>query len=149
MSTTTMRTYQGAAVPEKIAAAWNTWEAAEWRKQRWIVANNSFDVPDQRFSVSAPGGMCERHLEMRRKYRDMYFDDRSGNRWPGTPGSPFTLIDRNIGRELAWRKREWDEKAGEQMQLIEQLCLSGDSVQCDGHSRTCKGCRHLTCTCEE
>jgi hypothetical protein len=147
MTVTTERTYQGMTVPEAIAAAWNTWEAAEWRKQRWIAANNSFNVPDQRFSVSAPGGMCARHLEMRRRFRDMYFDDRKGYRWPGTPCLEWSVIpDRDM---LTRRRVEWDEKASEQMQLIERLCLSGDSVQCDGHSRTCKGCRHLVCTCEE
>lgn len=103
--------------------------------------------PDQRFGIAAPGGMCRVHLEMRRGYRDMYFDDRSGNRWPGNPGSPFTIIDRDLGRELAWRRFEWDDKASEQMRLIEDTCLSGRSLQCEG-PRTCTACRMMTCTCE-
>jgi hypothetical protein len=146
---TAQRTYQGVTVPPDIEAVWSTWDGAAWRKMTWIVTNNRCDYPDQRFTVHAPGGMCGRHLEMRRKYRDMYFDDRAGNRWPGTAGSPFTLIDRDTGRELAWRRAEWDEKAGEQMREIEQLCLAGTSQQCQGEPRTCKGCARMACTCED
>jgi hypothetical protein len=138
--------YQGAAVPEPVAAQWKRWEGAEWRKGVHH-SHNELYPPDQRFSVVAPGGMCKRHLEMRRRYRDMYFDDRSGNRWPGGAGSPFTIIDRDLSRELAWRRSEWDEKASEQMRAIEELCLSGRSPQCDG-PRSCAGCARMACSCE-
>lgn len=145
------QSYQGVPVPAEVAAAWRTWAGAEWRKQAWTSVNNNFDYPDQRFAIDAPGGMCTFHLDMRRRYRDQYFDDRSGYRWPGTSGSPFTLTDRHIGRELAWRKREWDEKASEQMRLTEQCCLSGRSPQCAGFERMCMTCRYLRrfCKCEE
>src|ERR1700750_736169 len=105
--------YQGVPVPAEVAAAWRTWAGAEWRKRTWTWANNNFDYPDQRFGIDAPPGMCTFHLDMRRRYRDQYFNDRTGSRWPGNAGSPFEITDRNIGRELAWRKREWDEKAAE------------------------------------
>jgi hypothetical protein len=147
--TTASKTYQGVAVPEAVAGAWHTWEAAEWRKMAWICTNNDPYPPDQRFTVYAPWGMCTRHLDMRRRYRDMYFDDRTGRRWPGTPGSPFPLIVLDLRRELAWRRREWDEKASEQMREIERLCLAGTSAQCAGRRRTCTGCGRLTCTCGE
>lgn len=138
--------YQGAAVPEGVAALWRRWEGARWRKGVHHSHNEPFP-PDQRFSVVAPGGMCARHLEMRRGYRDMRFDDRSGNRWPGGAGSPFTIIGRDLGRELAWRRCEWDEKASEQMKAIEECCLAGTSPQCDG-PRSCAGCGRMTCACE-
>jgi hypothetical protein len=143
--------YQGVPVPAEVAAAWKTWAGAEWRKQTWTWANNNYDYPDQRFGIDAPSGMCTFHLDMRRRYRDQYFNDRTGSRWPGTAGSPFTIIDSNIGRELAWRKREWDEKASEQMRLTEECCLSGRSSQCRGMQRTCMTCARLrrNCRCEE
>jgi hypothetical protein len=138
--------YQGVPVPEAIAAAWKTWAGAEWRKQaHW--SKNRLNAPDQRFSVVPPAGMCTVHLEMRRGYRDMHFDDRSGNRWPGGAGSPFTIIDRDLGRELAWRRSEWDEKASEQMQLIETMCLTGRSAQCGGE-RSCTRCSLHRATAE-
>jgi hypothetical protein len=139
--------YQGEPVPEAIATLWRSWEGAAWRKGVHY-SHNELYPPDQRFFVLAPGGMCKRHLEMRRGYRDMYFDDRSGNRWPGTSGSPFTIIGRDLARELAWRRQEWDEKASEQMRAIEELCLAGRSPQCDG-PRTCLACRRMVCTCPE
>jgi hypothetical protein len=132
-----------------VAAAWRSWAGAEWRKQTWAWVNNSYDWPDMRFSVDAPGGMCTFHLEMRRKYRDMYYDDRKGYRWPGTPVLEWSVIP---GRDMHARRRvEWDEKAGEQMQLTETCCLSGRSSQCAGFERTCMTCAHLRarCTCED
>lgn len=139
--------YLGKEVPGHIAAAWKRWEGAEWRKGAHLAAGE-LHPPDQRFSVAPPGGMCRLHLEMRRGYRDMHFNDRTGNRWPGTPGSPFTIIGSDLGRELAWRRAEWDEKAGEQMRLIEDICLSARSPQCEG-PRTCAGCARMICTCED
>lgn len=138
--------YLGRRVPDDIAEAWKRWEGAAWRKGAHL-ARNEPHAPDQRFSVLPPGGMCALHLRMRRGYRDMYFSDRTGNRWPGTPGSPFTIIGSDLEREMAWRRAEWDEKAGEQMRLTEELCLSGRSPQCKG-PRTCAGCARMTCGCE-
>lgn len=146
MDATAPATYLGTAVPDDIAAAWRTWEGAAWRKGAWLSANR-LNPPDERFHVRAPGGMCKRHLEMRLGYRNQYFDPRSGNRWPGTPGSPFTII-RKLDEELAWRRAEWDEKAGEQMRLIEECCLRGTSPQCS-EGRTCLGCGLFTCKCPE
>jgi hypothetical protein len=137
----------GADIPAVIAAQWNRWEGAGWRKQAYRATNRT-DVPDQRFSVHPPGGMCRLHLEFWRKERDRHFDSRTGNRWPGTPGSPFGIIDRDLGRELAWRRAEWDDKAAGQMRLTEDICTSGRSPQCEG-PRTCGGCRMMTCRCEQ
>jgi hypothetical protein len=128
--------YQGAPVPPDIAARWNRWEGAEWRRMRWVYNNNRFDYPDQRFGVYPPAGMCLAHLEMRRGYRDMHFNTARGYRWPGTPVLEWSVIPgKNI---FAERRTEWDEKAGEQMRLIEELCLSGRSPQCD--ERACAAC---------
>jgi hypothetical protein len=138
--------YLGQPVPPGITAQWKRWAGVEWRTMAYRATNRT-NTPDQRFSVIPPGGMCLIHLEFWRAERDRHFDNRSGNRWPGVPGSPFTIIDRDLRRELAWRRAEWDEKAGEQMRLTETICLSGRSPQCEGE-RTCTGCRMLTCRCE-
>lgn len=137
----------GVAVPPEIAAAWKTWQGASWRRQAH-ASGNRLHPPDQRFGVLPPPGMCAVHLELRRRYRDMYFDDRSGNRWPGTAGSPFTIIDCDLGRELAWRRAEWDDRASEQMRLTEEICLSGASPQCSG-PRSCTACAWMPgyCVC--
>ena len=137
--------YLGQPVPEHIAAVWRTWAGAEWRKMAYC-AGNRVSPPDQRFSVRPPGGMCELHLGFWRRERDRRFDLVSGNRWPGSPGSPFTIIDHDLGRERERRRAEWDEKASGQMQLTEEICLSGKSPQCEGE-RTCTDCRLLACRC--
>jgi hypothetical protein len=87
--------------------------------------------PDQRFTVSPPPGMCPRHLRIRQQYRDQHYDPRTGNRWPGHAGSPFTIIGRDLHRVSEERRCEWDEKASDQMRLTENICLSGVSPQCD------------------
>lgn len=139
------RALYGVPVPAEVAAVWKTWQGASWRRGAWMSLNR-LHPPDQRFGVLPLPGMCAVHMEMRRGYRDMYFDDRSGNRWPGTPGSPFTIIDHDLGRELAWRRAEWDDKASEQMQLTERICLSGRSPQCSD-PRTCAVCAWMPGRC--
>lgn len=137
--------YYGVPVPAGTAAVWRTWQGASWRKGAY-ASGNRLHAPDQRFGVLPPPGMCAVHLDLRQRYRDMYFDDRSGNRWPGTAGSPFTIIGTDLGRELAWRRAEWDEKASEQMQAIEACCLSGRSPQCS-ELRSCAACGWMPAHC--
>jgi hypothetical protein len=122
--------FLGVEVPEEIRKQWWRWEGAEWRIWQFMGQNNLFP-PDQRFSVRLPPGMCQVHRQMWRDYRDMRFDPVSGNRWPGHPGSPFTPIG-DVDRCRKERRREWDEKASEQMRQIEKFCLSGRSPQCEG-----------------
>jgi hypothetical protein len=139
------QTYLGRPVPEHIAAGWRTWDGAAWRQMAYR-STNRLNPPDQRFSVLPPGGMCVPHLEMRRGYRDMHFNPVSGDRWPGVPGSPFTIVGPDLSAAREWRRAEWDERASEQMRAIEEMCLSGRSSQC-GEARTCEGCRLLACRC--
>jgi hypothetical protein len=126
-------TFLGNPVPPEVAAVWKTWEGVRYRRLA-VYATNTYNVPDQRFGVLPPPGMCLVHLEMRRKYRDMSFDPRKGYRWPGTPVLEWSVIIR--GDWVTERRVEWDEKSIEQMQDIERLCLSGCSPQC-GEGRTC------------
>lgn len=125
--------FLGRPVPPDVAAAWKTWRGAGYRR-RAIQSSGTFNVPDQRFGVLPPPGMCAVHLEMRRGYRDMYFDPRKGYRWPGTPVLEWSVI--TTGDWVTERRVEWDEKASGQMREIEELCLSGRSPQCSG-LRTC------------
>jgi hypothetical protein len=139
--------YQGSAVPEEIRGQWRRWEGAAWRKGVHMSRNQLYP-PDQRFSVRPPGGMCRRHLEMRRGYRDMYFDPRKGYRWPGTPTLEWSVCDRDTAKLLESRRCEWDGKASEQMRAIEECCLAGTSPQCE-ERRTCTGCGLFVCYCGE
>ncbi|QES45185.1 hypothetical protein DEJ49_33125 [Streptomyces venezuelae] len=122
-------TYLGAAVPDDIKKQWRRWEGAEWRKAQYRATNRLYP-PDERFNVRAPEGMCERHWDMRIGYRNMHFDPVTGDRWPGHPGSLFIVIGSDLNAVREERRCEWDEKASEQMQLIERICLSGRSPQC-------------------
>ncbi|MFL1427123.1 MULTISPECIES: hypothetical protein [unclassified Nocardiopsis] len=120
--------YCGTPVPSHIQTAWDRWEGAAWRTIRH--AETLIDHPaDQRFTVRAPDGMCTTHLTLWREARDHSFDPRTGDRWPGGGGTPFTILG-DVARAREERRREWDEKAAAQMQLIEQICLRGDSRQC-------------------
>ena len=137
-------TFLGKPVPADVAAVWKTWRGAEYRKYA-VYATNTYDVPDQRFGVLPPPGMCAVHLEMRRGYQHMYFDPRKGYRWPGTPVLEWSVI--TGPGWMTERRVEWDEKASEQMRLIEGICLSGTSPQCEG-DRTCITCGLLSPTPE-
>ncbi|MFD4529148.1 hypothetical protein ACFWP7_35595 [Streptomyces sp. NPDC058470] len=117
-------------VPDDIRSQWHTWDAAAWRRSRHMDTNNLFP-PDQRYTVRAPAAMCPHHRMSWLGYRNMNFDPVSGNRWPGHPGSPFIPVGRNLARVAEERRCEWDEKASAQMRLIEEICLSGRSPQCD------------------
>ncbi|MEV0650060.1 hypothetical protein AB0I28_32860 [Phytomonospora sp. NPDC050363] len=116
-------------IPDHIRASWHTWEAAAWRRMRWGDTNR-LHPPDQRFTIDPPDEMCPRHLRMWTSWRDRTFDYRTGRRWPGHPGTPFVIIH-DLADALEDRRIEWDEKTSEQMQLTEQICLSGRSPQCD------------------
>lgn len=122
--------YLGVTVPAEIREHWTRWEGARWRQMRYRDTNRLFP-PDERFNVRPPAGMCPTHRRMWIGYRDMHFNPVSGNRWPGHPGSPFTIIGRDLDRVREERRVEWDEKASEQMILAEDICLSGRSPQCD------------------
>lgn len=122
--------YLGVEIPEDVRAAWWRWEGARWRVMRYQDRHNGAYPPDVRFSVRPPTGMCPVHLDLRQRYRDMHFNPTSGNRWPGHPGSPFVVIGHDLNKVREWRRAEWDRKASEQMQLTEQICLSGRSPQC-------------------
>jgi hypothetical protein len=127
--TTPPDTFLGTPVPEQIKTGWRTWEAAAWRQQQYRNSNRLYP-PDERFNVSPPKGMCPAHRQMWLDYRNMHFDFRTGDRWPGNPGSPFTIVGHDLGQVLEERRAEWDEKASAQMRLIERRCLEGDSRQC-------------------
>jgi hypothetical protein len=122
-------TFLGVPVPDDIKAQWKRWEGAEWRTMRHMGTNNMFP-PDQRYSVRPPQGMCQTHHEMWIGYRNQNYDPRTGNRWPGHAGSMFTIVGHDIARVSEERRVEWDRKASEQMQLVERICLRGDSPQC-------------------
>jgi len=122
-------TYLGNAIPENIKNQWCRWEGAEWRKQQYNATNRPYP-PDERFNVRMPDGMCPAHCEAWLKWRNVHFDPVTGDRWPGTPGSPFVVIGHDLKAVREERRVEWDEKTSHQMQLIEQICLSGRSPQC-------------------
>ncbi|MFF9436388.1 hypothetical protein ACF1BP_21940 [Streptomyces sp. NPDC014735] len=124
------RQYLGVPVPDDIRHQWESWDAATWRRSRHMAINNLFP-PDQRYTVRPPAELCPHHRDAWVGYRNMDFDPVSGNRWPGHPGSPFVPVGRDLARVAEERRCEWDEKASEQMRLIEQICLSGRSPQCD------------------
>jgi hypothetical protein len=135
--TTAPETFLGVAVPEQLKSQWRTWEAAAWRQQQYRNTNRMYP-PDERFNVSPPNGMCETHRQMWLDYRNMHFDPRTGNRWPGNPGSPFTIVGHDLGQVLDERRVEWDEKASDQMRQIERICLAGGSPQCTPREETAK-----------
>ncbi len=128
-------TFLGQLVPEHLKAQWRTWEAATWRQQQYRATNRLYP-PDERFNVSRPKGMCEKHAQMWLDYRNMHFDPRTGDRWPGNPGSPFLFVGHNTAEILEQRRVEWDEKASEQMRLVERICLAGGSSQCTPREET-------------
>ena len=99
------------------------------------MSTNNLFPPDQRFGVCPPSGMCEAHLEHWYAERNRRFNPITGNRWPGHPGSPFIPVGRDLNRVREERRREWDEKASDRMQLAEEICLSGRSPQCHGERR--------------
>lgn len=114
--------FLGKPVPADVAAVWKTWRGADYRRQAtW--ATNTYNVPDQRFGVLPPPGMCAECLEDRRKWRDMYFNTLKGYRWPGTPTLEWSVI--TAGGWMTERRVEWDEKCIEMMQRDEQWCLAG------------------------
>jgi hypothetical protein len=125
--------YLKVKVPEDIRSSWHTWAASEWRIDQHFAQGNVYP-PDQRFGVHPPAGMCSAHLKNWYGYRNMRFDPVRGHRWPGHPGTFLTPEGfGEVAMERLWngRRREWDEKAIEQMRLTEQICLSGRSPQCD------------------
>lgn len=123
--------YLHTQVPDDIKKAWRRWEGADWRKMQSRGSNRPHP-PDERFSVRRPPDMCPVHRQAWLDYRNMHFDPHTGDRWPGTPGSPFLFIGHDMGDILEQRRVEWDEKASDQMRLIERICLSGTSPQCEG-----------------
>lgn len=122
-------TFLDSPVPDAIREVWTTWAAAGWRSQQHRN-HNILHVPDQRFSVRPPAGMCTHHRQAWIDYRDMRFDWETGARWPGEHGSPFQYVGHNMREVREQRRVEWDEKASAQMQLIERICLSGRSPNC-------------------
>ena len=118
-------------VPDDVRALWDRWEGAGWRRMSHHARNELFP-PDQRFSVRMPAGMCTTHRRFWIDYRDMHFNPVTGDRWPGVAGSPFTYVGHDMARLREERRVEWEEKSIGQMQLIENICLSGRSPQCSG-----------------
>ena len=128
-------TFLGATVPERLKAQWRTWEAAEWRKRQYLATNRLYP-PDERFNVSMPKGMCERHYNNWLGYRNMIFDRETGYAWPGTPGSPFLFVGHNMNDLREARRADWDEKASERMQAVEEMCRGGRSNGCSRRRKT-------------
>lgn len=124
----TPHVYLGVTIPENIKAEWRRWAAAEWRKNQHFSRARVYP-PDQRFSVKPATGMCRLHREHWFAWRDRWF---KGRRFLASP------IDMGINRfmrpEEAWDfgRAEWDDLTIEQMRAVEDLCLSGRSVQCEG-----------------
>ncbi|MFJ4356865.1 hypothetical protein ACIP25_11410 [Streptomyces massasporeus] len=127
--TTAPDTYLGQPVPERLKTQWRTWEAAAWRQQQYRNTNRSYP-PDERFNVRPPAELCPEHRRLWIDHRNLRFNEETGNRWPGYDGSPFEYHGVNMDELREWRRCEWDEKASEQMRLIERVCLSGWSPQC-------------------
>ncbi len=126
-------------IPPEVFQNWNRWEGVSWRIMRYGDKHNGGKPQDQRFTVGPPAGMCPIHLEHWHSWRNRMFDPYSGNRWPGHPGSPFLPFPTStaaIDRLREERRWEWDVKTIEQMQLIESICLSGRSPQCDRQARS-------------
>lgn len=129
--------FMGKPVPAEVAARWKTWDGVTYRRYA-VYATNTYNVPDQRFGVLPPPGMCAECLEDRRKWRDMYFDPRKGYRWPGTPVLEWSVI--TTGDWVTERRVEWDEKCIEMMQQAERFCL-------EARPCTDAGRLHLPRTC--
>lgn len=125
--------YLGVPVPADIALRWRTWDAALWRQGTWRAANRR-NPPDERFNVRPPADLCPEHRRLWIDYRNMRFNEETGNRWPGYDGSPFQYHGVDMNELRDHRRVEWDKKASEQMQLIERVCLSGWSPQCTPHA---------------
>jgi hypothetical protein len=130
-------TFLGAPVPEHLKTKWRTWEAAAWRQMRYRDTNRMYP-PDERFNVSPPTSVCPVHRQMWLDYRNMHFDPVTGKRWPGHAGSPFVIAGNDMSAVREQRRVEWDEKASDQMRLIERICLRGDSPQCGPLKETAK-----------
>lgn len=121
--------YLDAPIPTHLKNRWATWEAAAWRQAQYRATNRLY-VPDERFNVRPPAELCPTHHRGWLDYRNMHFDPVTGNRWPGYDGSPFLPNGTGMDELREQRRVEWDEKASNQMQLIERICLSGRSPQC-------------------
>ncbi|MFE5514490.1 hypothetical protein ACFQ9J_28545 [Streptomyces sp. NPDC056529] len=122
-------TYLDTPVPTHIRDTWTTWDAATWRTSQHHAANQPYP-PDMRFTVRPPAGMCPTHRQAWIDYRNMRFNEETGDPWPGNPMSPFLYVGTDVNRIREERRVQWDRKASEQMRLIERICLSGRSPQC-------------------
>lgn len=122
-------TYLNNPIPPHIRDTWTTWDAATWRTMQHHAANQTFP-PDMRFTVRPPTALCPAHRRHWIDYRNMLFNEETGDPWPGNPQSPFLYVGVDINRLREERRVQWDRKASEQMQLIERICLSGRSPQC-------------------
>lgn len=129
MITEPPETFLGVAVPDDIKQQWKHWKGAEWRRMRHLSNGNLFP-PDQRHTVRYPVGLCPAHRQAWLDWRNHDFDPTTGDRWPGGPGSIFTIVGSDLNRVREERRCEWDEKTSGQMRLIEDICLSGRSPQC-------------------
>ncbi|MFI6368672.1 hypothetical protein ACIBG0_38820 [Nocardia sp. NPDC050630] len=123
-------TYLGVVVPEDVKAVWSTWDGVEWRRWRHYNRGDLY-LPDQRFSVRLPAGMCVFHRDMWLRWRNRFF---SGRTWFGDGFRSAYMAAAD-----AWDhyRNEWDEKTIEQMRAVEESCLSGRSKQCAGQ-RICR-----------
>lgn len=127
--------YCGTEVPLPIRRAWRTWEAVEWRLSQH-ANRGEFYPPDQRFTVSPPVGMCSYHREQWQKWRDRWF---KGQTFPGGSADDGFLGMRYVykptpdiaAEEWDRNRHDWDKQTCEQMQQVEQICLSGRSTQCN------------------
>lgn len=123
--------YLGVLVPGDIKRAWRAWQGADWRLAQHYN-RGWFTPPDQRFGLVLPEGVCAVHRRMWREWRDRRFN---GIRFPGFPaGDGFCNARTEDGIVEDWERAraEWDEMTREQMRAVEDLCLSGRSVQCEG-----------------
>jgi hypothetical protein len=128
-------TYLKVPIPARIRNAWRTWEAAEWRRMQHANRGVLYG-PDQRFTVSPPRGMCPVHRVQWQKWRDRYFKGRSfpgGCAGDGFLGMRYVYrpTPETVAEEWDRNRHEWDVLTCEQMRLVEEICLSGRSTQCN------------------
>lgn len=71
-----------------------------------------------------PEDLCPEHRRIWLTWRNLTYNPWHPQEWPG--GS--IIMDNRTLHET--RRRDWDRKSEEQMDLTEKICRRGDSPQC-------------------